>query len=159
MESDFSSPSMYSKRILITAPLLVQFWVKDRLLSMTIFPQRDMRLTGWRASVLKKKKKKNQAFGSGCAKAAAYINTHTHINQMKKALCACWGMGMKLGFLGLGQDQAWLARAGLGKDSGWVLGVINHSPVTWAHHRIQSRKEWEMNEWDVSDCSLLFSPF
>lgn len=23
-----------------------------------------------------------------------------------------------------------------GKDSGWVLGVISHSPVTWAHHRI-----------------------
>lgn len=23
-----------------------------------------------------------------------------------------------------------------GKDSGWVLGAISHSPVTWAHHRV-----------------------
>lgn len=65
---------------------------------MMIFSLRDMtdRLNTF---TVKKKQKKKQVLDSECAKAAAYINTHTHINQISKALCVCWSVGMKLGFL------------------------------------------------------------
>lgn len=35
-----------------------------------------------------------------------------------------------------GAGSGMAGQGSAGKDSGWVLGVISHSPVTWAHHRI-----------------------